>query len=67
MSLLDFLLYPIFCFDIYAQPESLKSHGINLTLKMQKDSTVKLEGFALILQDSYFKIDVGNGTMLRIS
>ena len=67
LSLLDFLLYPIFCFDTSAQPESLKSHGINLTLKIEKDSTVKLEGFALILEDSYFKIDVGNGTMLRIS
>ena len=60
-------IYPIFVFDCSAQPETLKSNGIDISLHIEKTSTLTLEGYALILEDSYYNIQTNNGRMLRIS
>ena len=59
-------LYPIFCFDVSAQSKTLKDNGINVTLHIEKSSALTLRGYALLLEDCQYKIDVNNGSMVRI-
>ena len=59
--------YPIFCFDVSAQPEQLKSNGIDIRLHINKISALALNGYALVLSDAEFTINTGDGRMLSIS
>ena len=59
-------LYPIFCFDVSAQSKTLKDNGINVTLHIEKSSGLTLRGYASLLEDCQYKIDVNNGSMVRI-
>jgi hypothetical protein len=60
-------LYPVFCFDVSAQPQSLKSNGIDITLIIEKTAALTLQGHALLLEDTYHSIDIDNGRMLRLN
>jgi len=66
MSLHEFVLNPIFCFDLSAQPEALKSNGIDITIQIEKTSALTLQGYCLVKEESYHQIDVADGKMLRI-
>ena len=59
-------LYPIFCFNTSAHPRALLANGIDITLHIEKSSTLTLQAFALVLEDSHYTIDVDQGRMLRI-
>jgi hypothetical protein len=60
-------LYPLYCIDLSSQPESLKSNGIDVTIHIEKSSTLTLQAYCLVLEDAYFKIDTIDGKMVRIS
>jgi hypothetical protein len=60
-------IYPIFVFDTSSQPDQLRSNGIQITLHIEKASTSTFTAFALMLEDALYKIDTGDGKMLRIS
>jgi hypothetical protein len=60
-------LYPIYCIDLSSQPETIKSNGIDVTVHIEKSSTLTLQAYCLVLEDSYFKIDTIDGKMVRIS
>ena len=67
ITLQEFIdLHSMFLIDLSAQPETLKSNGIDITLQIEKASALTLQGFALVSEDSYHQIDVGEGKMLRI-
>jgi len=66
MPLQEFLLNPIFCFDLSAQPETLKSNGIDITIQIEKTSALTIQGYCLVKEESYHQIDVADGKMLRI-
>ena len=60
-------LHAIFCFDLSAQPETLKANGIDITLHIQKSSNLSLLGFALVLEDANYQLEVADGRILRLA
>jgi len=65
---------PIFVFDTSSQPEQLRSNGIQITLHIEKaaNSTAYayaliFTAYALIFEDALYKIDTGDGKMLRLN
>ena len=67
LSVQEAYLSPIFRFDVSAQPESLKTHGVDITLIIEKTTALTLQAYVLILEDAYFQINCNDGKMLRFS
>src|SRR5829696_923713 len=60
-------LHAIFCFDLSAQPETLKANGIDITLPIRKSAALTLQGFALVLEDANYQLEVADGRILRLA
>lgn len=58
-------LYPIFCFDVSAQPKG-ESNSVSVNLHIEKSSALQLKAYALLLEDCRYKIDVLGGKMIRV-
>jgi hypothetical protein len=68
LTLWEFInLSPCFIFDTSAQPEQLRTNGIQITLHIEKASASTFTGYALMLEDAHYTIDTGEGRMLRIN
>jgi hypothetical protein len=67
VTLWEFInLQPIFVFDTSSQPEQLRPNGIQITLHIEKASTSTFTAYAFLLEDALYKIDTGEGKMLRV-
>jgi hypothetical protein len=60
-------LMPIFVFDTSSQPELLRSNGIQITLHIEKAANSTFTAYALLLEDALYKIDTGDGKMMRLN
>ena len=68
ISIQEFIdLHAVFCFDLSAQPETLKANGIDITLHIKKSSALTLQGFALVLEDAHYQLEVADGRILRLA
>jgi hypothetical protein len=68
ITLQEFIdLHAVFCFDLSAQPETLKANGIDITLHIRKSAALTLLGFALVLEDANYQLEVADGRILRLA
>ena len=58
--------YPIFCFDVSAHAENLTRNGVQTIVHIERNSSLEITGYCLVMEESEHLIKVIDRKMIRI-